>query len=161
MASRILVVDDEKLIRWSLSERLKAEGYEVLDAPDGVTAERILRSADLDLALLDLRLPDTDGITLLKKAHAAIPDLPVIVITAYSSVDGAVEAMKTGAVDYVTKPFNMDELTMTIRRAIENASMRRRFADQVSAEKARFGLENVLGDSARMLEIKRDRKSVV
>ena len=154
MASRILVVDDEKLIRWSLSERLKAEGYEVLDAPDGVTAERILRSADLDLALLDLRLPDTDGITLLKKAHAAIPDLPVIVITAYSSVDGAVEAMKTGAVDYVTKPFNMDELTMTIRRAIENASMRRRFADQVSAEKARFGLENVLGDSARMLEIK-------
>ena len=155
MASRILVVDDEKLIRWSLSERLRAEGYDVLSVPDGAAAERVLGSTELDLALLDLRLPDTDGITLLKKAHAAIPDLPVIVITAYSSVDGAVEAMKTGAVDYVTKPFNMDELAMTVRRAIENASMRRRFADHISDEKARFGLENVIGESARMAEIKR------
>jgi len=154
MATRILVVDDEKLIRWSVSERLKAEGHEVIGAPDGATAERLLRGANVDLALLDLRLPDTDGISLLKKAHEVIPDLPVIIITAYSSVDGAVEAMKSGAVDYVTKPFNMDELAMTVRRAVENASMRRRLSDHVSEEKARFGLENIVGESRAMTGIK-------
>ncbi len=154
MATRILVVDDEKLIRWSVSERLKAEGYEVIEAPDGATAERLFQGAGFDLALLDLRLPDTDGISLLKKAHEVIPDLPVIIITAYSSVDGAVEAMKSGAVDYVTKPFNMDELAMTVRRAVENASMRRRLSDHVSEEKARFGLENIVGESRAMTEIK-------
>jgi len=126
----------------------------VIGAPDGATAERLLQGANFDLALLDLRLPDTDGISLLKKAHDVIPDLPVIIITAYSSVDGAVEAMKSGAVDYVTKPFNMDELAMTVRRAIENASMRRRLSDHVSEEKARFGLENIIGESRAMTEIK-------
>ena len=154
MAIRVLVVDDEKLIRWSISERLKAEGYEVFDAPDGAAAERFLHGSNVDLALLDLRLPDTDGITLLKKAREVIPDLPVIVITAHSSVDGAVEAMKAGAVDYITKPFNMDELAITVRRALENASVRQRLSDHVSQDKARFGLENIVGESRPMTEIK-------
>ena len=117
MPTRILVVDDEKLIRWSLRERLTAEGYDVLEAADGAEAIRLLDTGTPSLALLDLRLPDTDGMTLLKYALDSTPDLPVIIITAFSTIDSAVEAMKHGAFDYVSKPFNMDELAITVRRA--------------------------------------------
>jgi len=147
-------VDDENLIRWSLRERLKLEGYEVVEAADGATAQRRFQEQSLDLALLDLRLPDTDGVTLLRDVHAVQPDLPVIIITAFSSVDGAVEAMKCGAVDYIMKPFNMDELALTVKRALDTAAMQRQAATRASEQKARFGLANVVGRNPRMVEIK-------
>ena len=154
MAMRILVVDDEKLIRWSMRERLQAEGYEVFEAADGAGAAPIIEAGNFDLALLDLRLPDTDGMTLLKKIQEILPGLPVIIITAYSSVNGAVDAMKSGAADYITKPFNMDELAMIVKRALEITEIQRQMRSHVTEQKALFGLSNVIGSSPRMLTIK-------
>ena len=154
MAARILVVDDERLIRWSLHERLAAEGYEVVEAADGAAARNLAAKEAFDLALLDLRLPDADGLALAKEFHESHPDLPVIIITALSTVESAVEAMKCGAVDYVTKPFNMDALTIAVHKAIETESLRRRVSSAVDAQKAQFGLANIVGSSAQMLEIK-------
>ena len=95
-APTILVVDDEQLIRWSLSERLTAEGCTVLEA--GTAREALERfGGDVDLVLLDYRLPDSDGLRVLKKMKAAEPDVPVILLTAFSSIETAVEAMKQGA----------------------------------------------------------------
>lgn len=155
MAWRVLVVDDERLIRWALREKLTGEGYEVVEAVDGKEAEHAMESGSFDCALLDLRLPDTDGVALLRKIHRSRPDLPVILVTAYSSIDSAVEAMKCGAVDYVSKPFNMDEIAATVRHAIEaGEAHRQHLSASASEEKERFGLASVLGETAGMLQIK-------
>lgn len=154
MAERILVVDDEKLIRWSLRERLSAEGYEVIEAADGAAARKLIDDEAPDLALFDLRLPDTDGMTLLRQARERAPELPIIIITAFSSVDSAIEAMKSGAADYLTKPFNMDELVLVVRRVLETSSLRRGHAARVNEQKAEFGIDNIVGQSPAMLELK-------
>ncbi|HPO12940.1 MAG TPA: sigma-54 dependent transcriptional regulator [Candidatus Hydrogenedentes bacterium] len=155
MTPRILVVDDEKLIRWSLGECFRKEGFQVELAGDGAAAAAFLEKHDVDLALLDLRLPDTDGIQLLKKAHDEIPGLPVIIITAFSSIDSAVEAMRCGAVDYITKPFNMDELMISVRRVLDTESIRQRLSSHINEEKVRFGLGNIVGESPKMIDIRR------
>ena len=154
MSARILVVDDEKLIRWSLRERLTAEGYDVAEAADGAAARQLVETDSFALALLDLRLPDTDGITLFKDIRAVQPDVPVIIITAYSTVETAVEALKCGAADYITKPFDMDELALAVERALRTHALETRVSSEVSAQKARFGLGNIIARSPQMLEIK-------
>src|SRR5215207_8248618 len=104
----VLVVDDEALIRWSLSERLKADGYHVLEADTGRAA--LERLADgVDLVLLDYRLPDSDGLTILRKMKEVDPDILIILLTAYASVETAAQAMKSGAFHFAHKPFNLDE----------------------------------------------------
>ena len=154
MAGRILVVDDEKLIRWSLRERLTADGYTVAEAADGETARGLAEGEMFDLALLDLRLPDTDGLTLFGELHALQPDMPVIIITAFSSVEGAVEAIKRGAADYVTKPFDMDELAICVDRAIRTQALESRVSAEVGEKKARFGLGNIVGETAQIQELR-------
>ena len=107
-ARRVLVVDDEQLVRWSLAERLRDAGHEVLEAG---TAAAALEHAEqgADLVLLDYKLPDGDGLTVLKKLRELDPDTPVVMLTANTSVETIVEAMKAGAFDYATKPFDLDE----------------------------------------------------
>ncbi|HOE65918.1 MAG TPA: sigma-54 dependent transcriptional regulator [Candidatus Hydrogenedentes bacterium] len=154
MAYRVLVVDDEKLIRWSIRERLLQERHDVVEAEDGATANRLLEHTDIDLALLDLRLPDMDGISLLCGMRERFPDMPIIIVTAYSTVDNAIEAMKQGAVDYLTKPFNMDELALAVNRALDERQLRNRLHAQVAQAKTRFGLDQLVGESPQMLAIK-------
>ena len=154
MSAHILVVDDEKLIRWSLRERLTAEGYDVAEAADGAAARKLVETDSFALALLDLRLPDTDGITLFKDIRAVQPDVPVIIITAYSTVETAVEALKCGAADYVTKPFDMDEMALAVQKALRTHALETRVSSEVTAQKARFGLGNIVARSPQMLEIK-------
>ena len=149
----ILVVDDEKLIRWSLKERLTREGHTVTEAESGKAAAAALGAELPDLVLLDMKLPDADGLDILKSVMQQAPELPVIVITAYSTVDTAVEAMKVGAYDYLSKPFNMDDLAITVKRALEASTLRREVQDHLREQKTRFGIHNLVGKSRPMKDI--------
>ena len=105
----ILIVDDEDLIRWSLRERLRAEGYEICEAGTGQAALEQFKEG-VDLVLLDYRLPDTDGLSVLRELKKLDPDMLVILLTAFVSVETAVEAMKLGAFHFANKPFNLDDV---------------------------------------------------
>jgi len=142
----ILVVDDEALIRWSLSERLKADGYDVLEADTGRAAlEKVPEG--VDLVLLDYRLPDTDGVTILRKIKEFDPDMLVILLTAYASVETAVEAMKLGAYHFANKPFNLDEVAATVERALETTRLRREVRQYVTNAARPYALQRIVGSS--------------
>ena len=126
---RILVVDDDELVRNSLACGLRSEGFEVLAAPDGKTSLKILGFEDVDVVLADLRMPGMDGMELLRKAKELNPDLPVIIITGYADVEGAVEAMKAGAHDFLAKPVKIAELIEIVRRALSYRDIRRKPAE--------------------------------
>src|SRR5215207_5796611 len=109
----VLVVDDEQLIRWALVERLRADGHEVAEA--GTGAEALERVKDgVDLVLLDYKLPDIDGVTVLRRIKESHPDTLVILLTAFATVETAVEAMKIGAYHFANNPFNVDDVAHTV-----------------------------------------------
>src|SRR5262245_22518144 len=141
---RILIIDDEKLLRWSLRERLVKEGFEVLEADSGQAARALIESGGFDLAVLDYRLPDATGIELLQEISVAIPEAPVIMMTAYSTVETAVEAMKIGAFDYINKPFNQDDLVRTVRKALEMSRLRREVRALRRQQEERYGLASIV-----------------
>ena len=145
----ILVVDDEQLIRWSLVERLRAEGHEVLEA--GTGAEALERARDgVDLVLLDYKLPDTDGVTVLRKIKELDPDALVILLTAYASVDTAVEAMKEGAFHFANKPFDLDDVAFLVGRALETTRLRREVRRLRANQAQPYAVERIVGESTTM-----------
>ncbi len=111
----ILLVDDEPLIRLSMVDALEAVGYDVHAAASGTEGLEVLREKWFDLVITDLRLPGADGLTVLKATKDKSPETEVVMITAHGSVESAVGAMKLGAFDYITKPFQMDELLLDRR----------------------------------------------
>src|SRR5262245_50499832 len=152
---RILIIDDEKLIRWTLRERLEREGYVVAEAEHGAAAFEAMRQEEFDLLLLDFKLPDTDGLEILKFAKERRPAPAVILMTAFASVQNAVEAMRLGAYDYVKKPFNLDELLLDVEKAIETVTLRAEVSRYQSLDRARFSVANLVGSSPKTLEIRR------
>ncbi len=152
-APTVLVVDDEQLIRWSLSDRLKQEGYRVLEA--GTAAEALQRHAEgVDLVLLDYRLPDSDGLAVLKRIKETNPDTLVILLTAISNIDTAVEVMKAGAYHYANKPFNLDEIALLVEKALETTRLRREVRALRANQAQPYSLDRIVGDSAAIHQLK-------
>jgi len=151
--STILVVDDEALIRWSLGERLKSEGYDVLEADTGARALEKL-SEGVDLVLLDYKLPDTDGVAVLRRIKEFDQDILVILLTAYASVETAVEAMKLGAYHFANKPFNLDEIVAVVERALETTRLRREVRQYRTTAARPFSLHSIVGASPSMTALR-------
>ena len=149
----ILVVDDEALIRWSLTERLKADGYHVVEADTGRAALEKLQEG-VDLVLLDYRLPDTDGVSVLRKIKEFDQDILVILLTAYASVDTAVEAMKLGAYHFANKPFNLDDVAATVERALETTRLRREVRQYRTDAAKPYSLQRIVGASAEITALR-------
>ena len=152
-APTILVVDDEQLIRWSLKDRLTDEGYRVVEAETAAAA--VARSEDgVDLVLLDYKLPDGDGLAVLKKIKERDPDTLVILLTAYSSVETAVEAMKHGAYHYANKPFNLDEIALLVENALETTRLRREVRTLRASQAQPFSFDRIVGGSQSLNTVK-------
>jgi two-component system response regulator AtoC len=149
----ILVVDDEPLIRWSLASRLTDEGYRVLEAETAAQALQRHREG-VDLVLLDYRLPDSDGLSVLRVIKSANPDTLVILLTAVSSVDTVVEAMKAGAYHYANKPFNLDEIVLLVERALETTRLRREVRALRATQAQPYSLDRIVGESDSMVGVR-------
>jgi DNA-binding NtrC family response regulator len=149
----ILVVDDEQLIRWSLAARLTDAGYRVLEAETGRQALELHREG-VDLVLLDYRLPDADGLSILKQIKEADPDTLVILLTAFSSVETAVEAMKSGAYHYANKPFNVDEIALLVEKALETTRLRREVRALRATQAQPYAISRIVGQSPAMVAVR-------
>jgi DNA-binding NtrC family response regulator len=147
--ARILVVDDEELIRWSLAERMRAEGHDVLEAGTGAQALDSARDG-VDLVLLDYKLPDMDGVTVLRRIKELDPDVLVILLTAYASVETAVEAMKEGAFHFANKPFDLDDIAFLVARALETTQLRREVRRLRASQAQPYSVDRIVGQSAAM-----------
>ena len=149
----ILIIDDEPLMRISISDALKVEGYNVMSAETGGEGLKSIKNNSYDVVITDLRLPEVDGVQILKSCKQISPRTKVLMITAYGSVDTAVEAMKIGAYDYITKPFSMDEFILTVKRLIalrdledENIYLKEKIEE-------RYEFSGIIGKSDKMKDI--------
>lgn len=150
---RILLVDDEPSILSVLSTLLKAEGYEVVPSLGGEKARDLLNSEEFDLMLSDIRMTPVDGMELLRLVNQRDPNMPVIMLTAYGSVETAIEALKLGAFDYITKPFKVDELIITVQRAFEYMNAIAENKDLKAQLGTRYHLENIVAESSSMQNV--------
>jgi DNA-binding NtrC family response regulator len=150
---RILIVEDEKLIRWSIRARLAEEGYSVVEAETGKEAFGLMEEEDCDLMLLDYRLPDTTGLDILERVRRESPELSVVMMTAYGTVENAVQAMKLGAFDYLTKPVNLDELALIVQKALETTVLRREVRRLRHEQREIHGKIRLIGNSPAMQEV--------
>src|SRR5919112_2034998 len=123
MKTSILVVDDDENLRWVTQTQLEDAGYEVVASPDGEAALRSLNGRRPDLVLTDLKMPGMSGMDLLKRIRAIDSEIPVLMITAFGTIQSAVEAVKNGAYDYLTKPFDYEELVLSVKRALEHSTL--------------------------------------
>ena len=119
----ILIIDDEKAIRKTLTEILSFEGYKIDEAADGEEGSKKFREKTYDVVLCDIKMPKIDGIEFLQKAGESNPDVPIIMISGHGNIETAVEAVKKGAYDYISKPPDLNRLLITIRNAMERNNL--------------------------------------
>ena len=149
----ILLIDDEASIRRTLKEILEFEKYQVLEAPDGFSAIDIFKKSAIDIVLLDIKMPKMDGLEVLDFLHEINPEVPVIMISGHGNIDTAVEAVKKGAFDYISKPPDLNRLLITLRNAqerhslvVETKSLKRKIS--------RAGLQDIIGDCPQIIAVK-------
>jgi two-component system, NtrC family, response regulator AtoC len=152
-AVRMLVVDDEEIVRESLSGWLRKDGYAVTSAADGRAALEALRSERFAVALLDLKMPGMDGLTLLEEARRLRPETTYVVMTAYATVDTAVAAMKLGAYDYLVKPFDPEELSVLVQRIVAQQALVRENEQLKQALKREYGFQDLVSKSPAMQRV--------
>lgn len=151
--SKILLVDDEASILSVLSVLLKAEGYEVVPTDNGEKALDLIKSTPFDLMISDIRMRPIDGITLLKSAREHRPTMSVLMVTGYGTIETAVESLKYGAFDYITKPFKVDELLITVQRAIEYNKTITENIDLKAQLTGKYRFENIIAESHSMRNV--------
>ena len=153
MKYKLLIADDERNIRKGLAESLSLDGYDVIEAADGKQAWDLYSKGDIDLVITDLRMPGISGEDLLRRIQSETPGFPVIMITGHGSVAGAVEAMRNGAWDFVTKPLNLDHLTELVKQAIANRELvlkHKHLLDEIDRRKQ---FQSLIGKSAPMHKV--------
>lgn len=148
---RILVVDDEESLRRVTQLRLQQAGYEATTASDAAEALEIIARHPQDLVLTDLKMPGMSGIDLLRRLREDYPEIIVILVTAFGTIESAVEAMRIGAYDYLIKPVNADALKLVIERALEHHRLREEVKNLRSAIDRKFGFESIIGKSKNLL----------
>jgi DNA-binding NtrC family response regulator len=156
MKLTIMVVDDEKNIREGLMRALELDGYEVLGAEDGKQAWDLVQKRPIDLVVTDLRMPKLGGEDLIKNITSTQPNLPVIVLTGHGTVENAVAAMRHGAYDFLTKPVNLDRLSLLVKRALENrvlAKEHQALKEEVDKLERKRHFSQIIGKSAQMQRI--------
>jgi DNA-binding NtrC family response regulator len=153
MKRRLLLVEDDEIFLRPLQRSLEVAGYDVILASSGEDAIDVLKREDADLMLTDKRLPGMDGVELVRRVKAEHPDLATIVMTAYGTIESAVEAVRLGAADYLVKPFEVPELLIVVRNAIELSELRAASHAALRRNQERFTLKNVLARSAAMHEV--------
>ncbi len=150
---RILLVDDEPSILSVLCTVLRSEDYDVTSAADGQQAIELIKNDDFDLVISDIRMSPVNGMDILKVVHQERPDISVIMLTAYGSVETAIEALKLGAFDYVTKPFKVDELLITVQRALSYRNALNENATLKEQLQTRYQFDNIIAESPAMKNV--------
>ncbi len=167
--STVLVVDDKEMLRDSVAMTLSRAGFTVIAASDGASALDMIARRHPDAVVTDLKMPGMTGIELIAKIREVDDDLPIVLMTAFGTIDTAVQAVKLGAFDYITKPFEGDELVVAVKRALEHAGLKRENAllrlnsgggGDASAAGGLFGVDRIIGESAAIMEVKAKVRSM-
>ncbi|MBR4121257.1 MAG: sigma-54-dependent Fis family transcriptional regulator, partial [Spirochaetales bacterium] len=156
MKRNILVVDDEKYIREGLVAALELDGYNGLQAENGAEAWKMVNNQSIDMVITDLRMPDMGGAELLKRIYTTYPTIPVVVLTGHGTIEDAVTAMQNGAVDFLTKPVNLDHLSVLIKRSLAGKDMaekNRELRNELENLKKKSGYTGIIGKSQKVLKL--------
>lgn len=153
MKFTLLIIDDEKNIRDGLAANFELEGYNVKVAEDGKTGLELITKGDIDLVITDLRMPGISGEEVLRKVTTETPGIPVIVLTGHGSIDAAVDAMRNGAYDFLTKPLNLDQLTLIVKRALEARELSLQHTQLKKEVESEHTLGKIIGKSASMQKV--------
>ncbi|NOX58215.1 MAG: sigma-54-dependent Fis family transcriptional regulator [Planctomycetes bacterium] len=153
MGVRILIVEDEALIRWALRQKFEEQGFQVDEVETGTEAAQALGENLYDLIMLDYKLPDMTGLDVLGRVRERDKDVVVIMMTAFSTIESAVEAMKLGAYDYITKPFDMEQLLRTVAKALETTRLRREVRELRRHLAHDYGVDRIVGNAPCMLDL--------
>jgi DNA-binding NtrC family response regulator len=152
-AKTILLIDDDDSLRRVVEYNLREDGYQVVTAADGRSGLQRFQESDVDLVLTDVRMPEMDGVELLAHLKAMRQDLPVIMLTAHGTIDSAVEAMKVGAFDYLTKPFSRDQLKASVRKALELGALATENRQLRQIVRERFSFASMIAGSRAMRDV--------
>ena len=153
MKPRILVVDDDENLRWVTQTQLEDAGYLVTTVSSGQEALAALESDRFSLVITDLKMPQMSGLELLRRVRALDGEMPVVIITAFGTIQSAVEAVKGGAYDYLTKPIDTDQLLLVVGRALEHLRLVQEIRTLRRSLDSRYGFENIIGSSERLLSV--------
>jgi two-component system NtrC family response regulator len=151
--ARILVIDDDENLRWVLKTQLEDMGYAVADAADGLEALAAIAKDPPALVLTDLKMPGLSGLDLLKRIRSDYPEIPAVIITAFGTIQSAVQAMKVGAYDYLTKPIDYEELAIVVNRVLEHFRLVAEVQSLRTSLDRKYGFENIIGHSESLLSL--------